>query len=118
MVVGAVRVAPGSYHCPDGCGGFCPHDAALRLTDAELSAGAREVVGLAGTLGSVAEAAQKVLPRLAGLRLAESTVERATERAGAEVGRRLGPGRCSARRRTGRGSRTPPRRRVPTSVPT
>src|SRR5438067_49317 len=73
-------------------GGLCPREAALRLTDAALSAGAREVVGLAGALGSFAEAAEKVLPRLAGLRVAESTVERAAERAGADVGRRLAAG--------------------------
>ena len=91
-VVGLVRVTRGYYHCRAGCGGFCPHDAALRLTDAALSAGAREVVGLAGALGSFAEAAEKVLPRLAGLRVAESTVERAAERAGADVGRRLAAG--------------------------
>jgi hypothetical protein len=91
-VLGEIRLARGYYHCRAGCGGFCPHDAALRLTDAGLTAGAREVVSLAGALGSFAEAAAKVLPRLAGLRLAESTVERATERAGEEVGRRLAAG--------------------------
>jgi hypothetical protein len=91
-VVGEVRVERGYYHCQSGCGGFCPHDAALRLTDAELSAGARELASLAGALGSFAEAAAKVLPRLAGLRLSESTVERATERAGQRLGQRLAEG--------------------------
>jgi len=48
-------------------------------------------------LTSFAEARAKVLPRLAGLRLGESTVERATEAAGARLGallaagQRLGP---------------------------
>jgi hypothetical protein len=40
------------------------------------------LVSLAGTLTSFAEAATKVLPRMAGLRLAESTAERTTEAAG------------------------------------
>jgi hypothetical protein len=91
-VVGEVRLERGYYHGRAGCGGFCPHDAALRLTDAELSAGARELASLAGTLGSFAEAAAKVLPRLAGLRLSESTAERAAERAGGQLGQRLAAG--------------------------
>jgi hypothetical protein len=47
---------------------------------------------LAGTLGSFAEAADKTLPRLTGLRVSESTVQRATERAGEQVGQRLAAG--------------------------
>jgi hypothetical protein len=49
-------------------------------------------VALAGTLGSFAEAADKTLPRLTGLRVSESTVQRATERAGEHVGQRLAAG--------------------------
>jgi len=49
-------------------------------------------VALAGTLGSFAEAAAKTLPKLTGLRVSESTVERTTERAGTAVGRRLTAG--------------------------
>jgi hypothetical protein len=40
------------------------------------------VACVAGVQGSFAEASEKVLPKLAGLRLAESTVERTTEAAG------------------------------------
>jgi hypothetical protein len=58
----------------------------------DLTPGAREAVSLAGQLVSFAEASLKVLPKLSGLRLAESTVERTTEGAGAEVGRRLAAG--------------------------
>jgi hypothetical protein len=43
------------------------------------------LVSLAGLLSSFAEAAEKVLPRLAGLRLAESTAERTTEAAGTRL---------------------------------
>ena len=50
------------------------------------------MVSLAGLLCSFAEAAEKVLPKAAGLRPAESTVQRATEAAGAELGRRLAAG--------------------------
>ena len=48
-----------------------------------LDAGIRAALlaALAGTLGSFADAACKVLPKMAGLRLSESTVERTTEAA-------------------------------------
>jgi hypothetical protein len=49
-------------------------------------------VALAGAVGSFAEAAQKILPKLGGLRLSESTVERTTERVGQDVGARLALG--------------------------
>src|SRR5262249_20255661 len=48
---------------------------------------------LAGVLSSFAEAAEKTLPRLAGLRLSESTVQRATEAAGARAGAALAEGK-------------------------
>lgn len=57
-----------------------------------LSHGAREVVALAGALSSFAEAATKTLPKLAGLAVSESTVERTTERVGRDVGEQLAEG--------------------------
>lgn len=50
------------------------------------------MVALAGAMGSFAEAATKTLPEMCGLRLGESTVERTTERVGAELGERLAAG--------------------------
>jgi hypothetical protein len=92
-LLGGVRVERAYYHCRHCRAGHCPRDGRLGLSAADLSPGAEQAVTLAGTLGvSFAEAAEKVLPRLAGLRLAESTVERATERVGAELGRRLAAG--------------------------
>ena len=64
------------YYCPRCRSGHCPWDAALRLAGGDLTPAAEELVSLAGLLASFAEAAGKVLPRLAGLRLAESTAER------------------------------------------
>lgn len=52
------------------------------MTEATLSPGAAEVACSAGVQTSFAEASKKGLPTLAGLRLAESTVERSTEAAG------------------------------------
>jgi hypothetical protein len=62
------------------------------LTASDLTPAAEELASLAGTLTSFAEAAQKVLPRLAGLRLAESTAERTTEAAGQRLRRRRAAG--------------------------
>jgi hypothetical protein len=62
------------------------------VSDTELTPGARELVALAGTLGSFAEAAEKVLPKLAGLRVSESTAERTTEALGTALGERLTAG--------------------------
>jgi hypothetical protein len=57
------------------------------LSSRSFTLGAEELVALAGTLGdSFAEAAEKVLPRMANLRTSESTVERTTEDAGARLG--------------------------------
>ena len=64
----------------------------MGLTAADLSPAADEAVCLAGVLASFAEAAGKTLSRLAGLRVAESTVERATEAAGQRVGAALAAG--------------------------
>jgi hypothetical protein len=83
-----VRLTRAYYHCPHCRKGHCPADAALRLTAGDLTPAAGELVRPAGLLSSNALADAKVLPRLAGLRLAESTAERTTEAAGARLGRR------------------------------
>ena len=87
-----MRLTRAYSHCPHCHSGHCPWDAALRLTAGDLTPAAEELVGLAGLLGSFAEATEKVLPRLAGLRLAESTAERGTEGAGMRLGRRRAAG--------------------------
>ena len=91
-VTGRVRVERAYYLCKHCHAGHCPRDAALGLTTVDLSRGATEAVALAGALGSFAEAATKVLPKLSGLRVSESTVERVTERVGGDVGARLARG--------------------------
>lgn len=90
--MGAVRVERAYYVCKHCHAGHCPRDAELGLTKGDLSRGATEAVALAGALGSFAEAATKILPKLSGLRVSESTVERTTERVGEDVGKRLREG--------------------------
>jgi hypothetical protein len=74
------------YHCTACHAGSVPVDAELGFSDRKLTPGAEEVATLAGTIGSFAEAAEKFLPKMSGLRLSESTVERTTEDAGARLG--------------------------------
>lgn len=101
-LLGPLRLERHYYHCA-GCGqGFCPWDAVLGVTAAALSPAAAEVACMAGIQTSFAEASEKVLPKLAGLRLAESTVERTTEAAGLRLaavqraGQAVGPGQAWA----------------------
>jgi hypothetical protein len=74
------------YHCPACHAGHVPLDGALGFSARKLTPGAEEVATLAGTVSSFAEAAEKFLPKMSGLRLSESTVERTTEDAGARLG--------------------------------
>jgi hypothetical protein len=65
----------------------------LRLDQRALTPAANEVTALAGVLGSFADGAERVLQKMAGLRLSESTVERTTETAGRRVRQQLGEGK-------------------------
>jgi hypothetical protein len=87
-----VRLTRAYYHCPHCRSGHCPQDAALRLTAGDLTPAAEELVSLAGLLSSFREASAKVLPRLAGLCLAESTSERTTEGSGCRLSQRRAAG--------------------------
>jgi len=91
-LLGSLRFGRAYYHCRSCRQGHFPSETTLGLTTAEVTPGALEVVAMAGVLGSFADAASTVLRRLGGLRLSESTVQRHTETAGRDVGRRLNDG--------------------------
>jgi hypothetical protein len=91
-LLGPMRLRRHYYLCQHCHRGTCPRDALLGLREHDLTPGADEVVSLAGLLASFAEAATKTLPRLAGLRVGESTVERATEAAGQRLAQALQQG--------------------------
>lgn len=91
-LLGEITPERAYYHCGACHRGHCLGDAVLRLDASDLTPGAQRAVALAGVLSGFADAATKTLPELAGLRLSESTVERATERAGERLGRRLAEG--------------------------
>src|SRR5262249_24024932 len=84
-LLGAIRFHRHYYHCRHCGHGTSPLDRALGLSAADLTPAADEVVCLAGVQDSFAVAAAKVLARLSGLRVSESTAERPTEAAGRRV---------------------------------
>ena len=68
LLIGDVRVDRAYYHCSKCRRGFFPRDAQLGLGSGDLSPGAAWVTSLGGALGSFAEAAEKTLPELCGLK--------------------------------------------------
>lgn len=90
-LAGGVKYARAYYHC-DHChrGWF--------LTDEEMgmeqkqTPGCREVVSLTGNLEPFAEAAERLLVKLTGLKLSASTVRRVTEAVGDDVAERRAAG--------------------------
>lgn len=73
------------YHC-GACGQGCvPFDQTIGLNAARQTPGAREVIALTGTIDSFAQAADKLLLKLSGFRVSESTVERITESVGDQI---------------------------------
>ncbi len=87
--MGPLRFDRGYYHCPHCKAGHFPADAAFGLDGGDLTSGAAELVSLAAARESFAKAADIALPRMCGLDVAESTVERTAEAIGAEVGRAI-----------------------------
>ena len=81
--MGSVGCARAYYYC-GRCGhGVAPWDQVVGLTTRSFTPATERLVCLAGTLSdSFAEAAEKVLPEMAGLKVAETTVERTAESAG------------------------------------
>jgi hypothetical protein len=85
--LGPLAIERAYYHCPHCHQGHCPGDAAFGLDRTDLTSGAAELTALAGTLGSFPLAAAVILPKMSGLSIAESTVERTTEAIGGQLGR-------------------------------
>jgi hypothetical protein len=97
---GPIACKRGYYYC-GRCGqGLFPWDNTVGLTPKRLTPAAEEIVSLAGALSqSFEEAADKLLPKMTGIRLAETTVQRTTEAAGERLGEQLQAGRTLGRRR-------------------
>lgn len=80
------------YHCGPCGSSQKPWDEVLRLTDKSLTPAAAQVTAQAGVLASFAEASERTLRTMCGLRISESTVERTTEEAGMRVTHQLAQG--------------------------
>jgi hypothetical protein len=91
--MGPVPCARAYYYC-GRCGhGLFPWDQAVGLTPRSFTPATERLVCLAGTLSDgFEEAATKVLPEMAGLTVAETTVQRTTEAAGERLGKKLEQG--------------------------
>jgi hypothetical protein len=91
--MGPVPCERAYYYC-GCCGhGLFPWDLAVGLTPRSFTPATERLVCLAGTLSDgFEEAATKVLPEMASLKVAESTVQRTTEAAGARVAAHLRAG--------------------------
>lgn len=85
-LLGRVPCVRAYYYC-GRCGhGLAPWDRAAGLTSRAFTPAAERLVCLAGTLSDgFEEAATRVLPEMANLRVAETTVQRTTEAAGRRV---------------------------------
>lgn len=84
--MGSVGCTRAYYYC-GRCGqGQLPWDIKVGLTARSFTPAAERVASLAGALSdSFAEAAEKVLPEMAGLHIAETTVQRTTEGVGERI---------------------------------
>lgn len=89
-LLGAVRFDRRYCHCRHCGHGVRPLDAVLGRGTAALTPAADEAVCLAGVQTSFADTATKVLARLSGLRVSESTAARVAEAAGRRVAQAAG----------------------------
>jgi hypothetical protein len=91
-LVGNIQLARPYYHCGYCHQGIWPWDEILCLSPERLTPAAQEITTLGGIGHSFGKAADRILYKMAGLSLSESTVERTTEAAGERLGTRLDEG--------------------------
>lgn len=86
-LLGLVDCQRAYYYC-GRCGkGVLPWDEQVGLTARSFTPAAERLVSLAGAVSeSFAEAATRVLPEMAGLKIAETTVQRTSEGVGTRIG--------------------------------
>ena len=91
--MGPMEVDAAYYHCRHCRCGYKPWERSLQLTPIKLTSAAEQITAMAGMLGGFAQGAERVLQKMAGIRLSESTVERTTEAAGTRVAAQLETGK-------------------------
>jgi hypothetical protein len=88
-LVGPVRYRRAYYLCRRCGHGLCPFDRQAGVTARHLTPGLERVLTLAGTVADSFARAADLVEEMAGARLGESTVERATEDAGRRLAEQL-----------------------------
>lgn len=89
--MGDIVVERAYYHCRTCHHGWFPSDEAFGIAQKQTGA-AREVICLSGVLEPFEQAGERVLPRLTGLQVSASTVQRTSEAVGEDVARRRAAG--------------------------
>jgi hypothetical protein len=85
-LVGALKFSRHYYHC-EGCRqGTVPWDQTIGLDARRQTPAAKEIISLGGAVDPFGESAEKLILKMSGLRVSESTVQRITETVGAEIG--------------------------------
>lgn len=84
---------PRAYYYCRQCGhGHCPWEEILGVSNQDLTPGACELISLIGVVSPFEEVSQRALPKLAGIRICESTAQRTTEAAGQRLSEALAAG--------------------------
>jgi len=91
-LLGPLEFSRHYYHCEDCHEGTTPWDQIIGLDSKRQTPAAQEIVALGGTIDPFGESAEKVLVKMSGLRVSESTVRRTTEDVGAQIGDALASG--------------------------
>ena len=89
---GPIKLQLSYYHCSHCGTSEKPWDQTLGLTRKSLTPAAAQVTAQAGVLASFAEASERTLRTMCGLKISESTVERTTEDAGQRLAEQLAEG--------------------------
>jgi hypothetical protein len=74
------------YHCESCRNGAVPWDQTIGLDSRRETPAAKEIISLGGTVDPFGEAAERLIQKMSGLCVSESTVERITEEVGAAIG--------------------------------
>jgi hypothetical protein len=85
-LVGALKFRRHYYHCACCCQGKAPWDQVIGLDTRRETPAAKEIVSLGATVDPFGESAEKLIRKMSGLCVSESTVRRITEEVGAEIG--------------------------------
>jgi hypothetical protein len=86
-LVGALKFRRHYYYCECCNQGTVPWDQTIGLDAKRETPAAKEIISLGGTVDPFGESAEKLILKLSGLRVSESTVRRITEAVGAEIGK-------------------------------